>query len=254
MFADFRVWQLAEDSLVLSLEKSLLEPLQSTLAKYLAFSKADISAADSQFVRWALWGDAAGTLLGDSGSEAPTGWEFEGALVSPSLVSGAYELLVPTDCVAQLADVLAETEAADEAAWRFLEITNGVGHVHADTAGLFIPQMLNYQLTGHVSFSKGCYTGQEVVARMHYRGKVKRPMQYCTIPATDGLACPPPGTPLYRPGSEQAVGHVVAAVVNADALHLLVNLALDAADSATLGVAGPTLQQQPLPYTLSEAG
>ena len=250
MFADFTVWQFAEDHLVLSLDSSLIEPLQATLSKYLAFSKAELGNPGSGLANWAIWGDAA-SVIADTGTAEP-GWSFAGARVRPSAVSGAYDMLVPDDCEAAMQDALSASIPADESAWHYLEIVNGIGHVHQLTSGLFLPQMLNYQLTGQVSFTKGCYTGQEVVARMHYRGKVKRPMQYCIVDAPDILDAPEPGTTLHRPGSEQAIGHVVSAVVRERQIHMLASLARDTAQDATLGLDGPSLQTQVLPYTLPD--
>jgi len=62
-------------------------------------------------------------------------------------------------------------------AWRLLDIALGQPQVYAQTSELFVAQMLNLDLLDAISFSKGCYTGQEVIARAHYRGRVKRRMQ-----------------------------------------------------------------------------
>lgn len=58
--------------------------------------------------------------------------------------------------------------------WHYLDITDGVPWLNADTAETYIPQMLNLELLGALSFDKGCYTGQEIIARTHYLGKAKR--------------------------------------------------------------------------------
>jgi tRNA-modifying protein YgfZ len=72
---------------------------------------------------------------------------------------------------------LARCVAGDREAWRLLDISAGVAQVYAATSEEFVAQMLNLDALGGISFEKGCYTGQEVIARAHYRGRVKRRMQ-----------------------------------------------------------------------------
>jgi folate-binding protein YgfZ len=61
--------------------------------------------------------------------------------------------------------------------WRLLEMADGLPQVYAATSEEFVAQMLNLDVLGGIAFEKGCYTGQEVIARAHYRGRVKRRMQ-----------------------------------------------------------------------------
>jgi tRNA-modifying protein YgfZ len=79
--------------------------------------------------------------------------------------------------VAPRAEPVPEAEAADLDSWTRDDIAQGLPEVLPETSGLFVAQMLNLDLIDAVSFTKGCYTGQEIVARAHYRGKVKRRMQ-----------------------------------------------------------------------------
>lgn len=72
--------------------------------------------------------------------------------------------------------------------WRLLDIAAGLPQIHAQTSELFVAQMLNMDLIDAISFSKGCYTGQEVIARAHYRGRVKRRMQRWRTIAPAALA------------------------------------------------------------------
>lgn len=99
--------------------------------------------------------------------------------------------------------------AADELAWRRAQIADAVPWVRAETRDMFIPQHVNYEappLNG-VNFQKGCYVGQEVVARLHYRGKVKRRAR----PAVGEGLPPLPGAAL-RDSEKQAAGSIVDAV------------------------------------------
>ena len=126
----------------------------------------------------------------------------------------------------------------------------GIGQVMAETRELFIPQMLNLQAVGGVSFKKGCYTGQEIVARMQYLGKLKRRMYRLSLGSTE---LPPPGTPLFAPDHNSAVGEVVVGAYAEEGIELLAVLTADAVEAGEIHVGeaqGPKLTVLDLPYTL----
>jgi len=83
-------------------------------------------------------------------------------------------------------DSAPQGEAMSRTQWRALDIAAGLPQVYAATSGQFVAQMLNLDCVDAISFSKGCYTGQEVIARAHYRGRVKRRLQRfeSLVPAT----------------------------------------------------------------------
>ena len=72
---------------------------------------------------------------------------------------------------------LADCASADSSLWRRLAVRRGQPEVYAATSGEFVAQMLNLDVLGAIAFDKGCYTGQEIIARAHYRGKIKRRLQ-----------------------------------------------------------------------------
>jgi hypothetical protein len=137
--------------------------------------------------------------------------------------------------------------------WALLDIRAGLPTVYDQTAEAFVPQMANLQLVEGVSFTKGCYTGQEVVARMQYLGKLKRRMYLARIAAAD---VPPPGTDLYAPGSEsgQGTGKVVdarrAPAGDIEALVVVETGSAETGDVRLGGPDGPPLTFSPLPYPL----
>jgi folate-binding protein YgfZ len=94
------------------------------------------------------------------------------------------------------------------AVWSLLDILSGIPLLGPATIGEFVPQMLNLEALGGLSFTKGCYPGQEVVARLHYRGQLKRRLYLAHI-VTDEV--PPAGAKLYGPGTAESVGMVVSA-------------------------------------------
>src|SRR5205807_3135996 len=79
--------------------------------------------------------------------------------------------------IAPAADPAPAGAALTRSAWHALDIACGLPQLYLSTSGQFVAQMLNLDCIGAISFSKGCYTGQEVIARAHYRGRVKRRMQ-----------------------------------------------------------------------------
>lgn len=138
------------------------------------------------------------------------------------------------------------------AAWGWLEIRAGVPWITQATQDQFVPQMINLELIGGVSFQKGCYPGQEIVARTQYLGKLKRRMYLANIVAE---AIPLPGTALYSEDlGDQASGMVVSAQASPNGGFDV--LAVANSESISLSIVhtgnpqGPTLSPQPLPYSL----
>ena len=137
--------------------------------------------------------------------------------------------------------------ALPRAAWDWAELHAGLAWVRQATAEHFVPQMLNWELVGGVNFQKGCYPGQEVVARSQYRGTVKRRTQLLL----GGAAAP--ATELFAgPEREQAVGEVVAAASWNGQSGLLaeVQLAAWAGDAQLQLPDGTPLTRAALPYAV----
>lgn len=117
--------------------------------------------------------------------------------------------------------------AVSQDAWRQANIDQGIPTIYAETADHFVPQMVNLDLIGGISFSKGCYTGQEIVARLHYLGTLKRRM----FRAESHLIATP-GMSIYDAAATgQAVGEVVDAIATPEGARLLVVLQLAHASS-----------------------
>jgi len=140
--------------------------------------------------------------------------------------------------------------AVSSAAWAWFDVACGFPWIDPRTQDAFTPHMLNLDLTGGVSFQKGCYPGQEIVARTQYLGQVKR--RLVRIQA-DVDTAPEPGDPLYAADlGEQTAGTVVQAVPSpAHGWEMLAVLqrATAAAAAVTLGAAaGPVVRALPLPY------
>ncbi len=139
--------------------------------------------------------------------------------------------------------------SGDANAFCLAGIRAGVCELPKALADRFLPQMLNLDLTGGVSFSKGCFPGQEIIARTKHLGRVKRRLLRFSAAA----APPAPGTALLA--GKAKVGEVVVAAASGEACELLAVVSLQGLNAATLRLdspAGPDLEQQSLPYRIPE--
>jgi tRNA-modifying protein YgfZ len=131
-----------------------------------------------------------------------------------------------------------------------LDIRAGIPTIYDRTADAFVPQMANMQLIDGVSFNKGCYTGQEVVARMQYLGKLKRRMYLAEV---ESDTPPQPGDELFSTSttSQQGSGSVVAASpLGGGRYEILAVVEVRSAESGEVRLSdhGPVLQFKALPY------
>lgn len=249
MTSSFRI--LAEgEGFLLAMANDLLDSQLTDLKKYAVFSKATLSDDSTQWARFGLSGaDAVLAELGLSLSgEADQVARVEG-LIAIGLGQGRVELWASAERAAAIADLLqTRLPHAELNDWLLGQVRAGVGQVFGATRELFIPQMINLQAVGGVSFKKGCYTGQEIVARMQYLGRLKRRLQRLKL---DGAELPEPGRELFSPVHSTSVGEVVLAARAADGVELLAVLQDDAAadGNVRLGEDQP-LRLLDLPYVL----
>lgn len=160
-----------------------------------------------------------------------------------------FALCVPDGEAAALWAALAGTAtAAPAAAWRLLDIDAGLPTIYAATLESFVPQMVNLERVGGVSFRKGCYPGQEIVARMHYLGKPSRRMYRLRAAG----ATPTAGSAVLDAAGHE-VGTVVDAAPAAAGCRLLAVLQVTAAEDGLRLPDGQPLERLPLPYALDDA-
>ncbi len=251
MQSSFRIL-LQGDGVLLAMASELLEPQLADLKKYAVFSKSKLTDESAAWVRFGL-SDADSALLG-LGLELPP--ETDSVARTDELIAirvspGRAELWAPaTQAETVRSQLAAHLKEGDLNQWLLGQIRAGIGQVMAQTRELFIPQMLNLQAVGGVSFKKGCYTGQEIVARMQYLGKLKRRLYRLSLDASE---LPEPGTPLFSPSHNSAIGEVVIAARADQVIELLAVLQAEAADGGDVHVGtleGPGLQLLDLPYQL----
>ena len=138
-------------------------------------------------------------------------------------------------------------------AWRLSDVSAGVPCITKEVVEAFVPQMVNLQLIDALSFTKGCYPGQEIVARMQYLGKLKRHMRVfranidaSTIDIND---CLKPGNTI-RSGADDAAGIIVDAMPMSDAAALILAVTKVTANEAEFALGEMTLEGLDMPYEL----
>jgi folate-binding protein YgfZ len=243
LLASFVLWRPAADEVLLACSADLLPAVLKRLQMFVLRARCRLSDASAELPLWGLVGTGAGPAL-------PV-WGREGAWVRlPDALVGGQAL----PRWLQAGGPAPAGPALEPAAWRALEACSGVPRIVAATAEQFVPQMVNFELTGGVNFQKGCYPGQEVVARSQYRGTIKRRAQLMRSPTALQ-----PGQEVFHSGdAEQPAGMVVLAgslpgPAGQPEHVALVELKLAALAEGSLhagAASGPQLQALPLPYAL----
>jgi folate-binding protein YgfZ len=250
LLATFVGWRAADDEVLLACSADLLAATLKRLSMYVLRAKCRLDDASSEIRLYGLAGAAARQWLG---SDAPsTAWSVarraDAWVVALPVVDGTERYLLATGSAAAAPAL----PALDIEAWRRLEVRSAVPRITARTVEQFVPQMVNLEVVGGVNFHKGCYPGQEIVARSQYRGTLKRRMFLFECDASAE-----PGQELFHSGdADQPAGMVVNVAAGPHAgVTLLAEAKLAALESGALhlgGAVGPLLRPLPLPYSLPE--
>lgn len=254
LLADFLIWREDHDYL-LQLSADIQPSLLRKLGMYVLRSKVKLTDAGDDIVLLGLAGESTVAALKAASLEIPCApmdvtHSTAGSVIR--LDERRCQLALRPDAAAGIWSQLAtQATPVGIAAWRWLEIAAGIPHISAATQEEFVPQMANLELIGGVSFTKGCYPGQEVVARTKYLGKVKRRTFRVHVPGE----CPSPGTDLFSTDlPDQSCGKVIDAAPSPDGgCEMLASMLMTSAESGDvrLGSAGgPRLEFRPLPYAL----
>jgi len=252
MLGNFRVFQRGED-LFLQVPKELLAPIHKRLSMFVLRSQVTLSDASEELARFGLSGTCAADLLpfvpqGDHDTLSRN----EITVLRLPGDTPRFEVIGPAEQLAPIwQDALGEATQTGGDFWRLMDIRAGIPTVYEETVEAFVPQMANLQLINGVSFTKGCYTGQEVVARMQYLGKLKRRMYRARV---DTDTPPAPGTEVFSPSSEsgQGAGRIVDAAPSPEGgFEVLCVLQISSAEAGDMRLGdaeGPVLELLPLPY------
>lgn len=178
------------DHLHLQMPKELIESIAKRLRMYVMRSKVVITDVSDSIIRIGLNGDNAVELLKTLFSEVPQRpYELvsleSGALLRLPGASPRYEIFTSLEQAPTVWNALKQhATPVGAAGWEWLEIQAGIPDITLKTQEEFVPQMLNLDALNAINYKKGCYTGQEIVARTHYLGKVKRRTQLAHISGT----------------------------------------------------------------------
>jgi folate-binding protein YgfZ len=258
MIASFRCFR-HDGSFYLQTLSDTIPAILPRLSMYVLRSKVEISDVSDDWVRIGLTGECAEALLQPFFDELPeqvNGVQQQDGMILVRLpgTTPRFEVIGPSPQLKEIWQTAeGQAQPSTNALWSWHEIRAGIPTLYPQTQESFVPQMTNLQLIDGVSFTKGCYIGQEVVARMQYLGKLKRRMYLAHV---DTETPPQPGDELFAQGStsRQGAGKVVDAQARGEGYDLLAVIEIASAEEnqVKLGEDGPLLEILDLPYSYSE--
>jgi folate-binding protein YgfZ len=264
LLAIFQAWRYA-GGVRLLLPAAIAGATLKRLSMYILRAKVRARDASADWALVGLAGDAAGAALQAAGATpVQTPWESEeldaglagtdarlAAMPRGGSGQPRWLAVIAATQASGWEQRLAALPAAGRALWWWTQIEAGVPAILPSTSERFVPQSINLEVLGGVNFRKGCYPGQEIVARSQYLGKLRRRMVLAHA-ADIG-----PTGDVFAAGKAEAVGRIVlAASAPGGGWDALIECAADAAPGAsavTLHAGSPQvpeLQARPLPYTL----
>ncbi|MDP3420889.1 MAG: folate-binding protein [Thiobacillus sp.] len=255
LLGNFLLWRQGEDY-CLQLSGDILPSVLKRLSMFILRAKVQGRDASDESVRLVVAGkqalaavSAAMGVMPDAAMRSAAGEAGQVIRVGDDKFVLA---IVPERAAAVWQTLRQTTTPVGAPVWDWLRLNAGIPMIVAATQEQFVPQMVNLEVIGGVSFQKGCYPGQEIVARSQYLGKLKRRMFLAHVDAEAA-----PGDSLYSADIEgQATGTVVnAAPAPAGGFDVLAVAQVESAKSHTLHLKtadGAALQLKPLPYALPE--
>jgi folate-binding protein YgfZ len=243
LLATFLLWN-DGDGYRMLVPASIAEPLRKRLSMYILRAKVKAEYITAAMACIGVLGpDAAGTLagLGGQAPEHPHCVRIDAAVTVIRLPGDRFLMIKSAEGIHL---------PVDDGAWHAVDIACGIPFILPATQEEFVPQMVNLDLIGALSYTKGCYPGQEIVARTHYLGRLKQRMYHASVAAAT------PGDKLYcEELGDQAAGMIVSAAP-ADDGNQNVLAVLQTANAATTtyhcgSPQGPALSLKPLPYLMS---
>ena len=254
MQASFVVFKRSEDEILMVCSRDILAATLKRLSMFVLRAKARLSDASADFAIYGLTGYAIESIA----TNAHPAWakvDFDasslvylpaGAGVPRAFWCGPSDAAPPDGAPLPLA------------VWHWLSVQSGIAMITQPIFEAFVPQMLNYESVGGVNFKKGCYPGQEIVARSQFRGTLKR-RAYLVHAASEGAALAAGQEVFHARDPEQPCGLVAAAApCPAGGFDAIVSMQTAAAADASDGnlraasAEGPVLTLLPLPYALLE--
>ncbi len=255
MLANFLIWRDSEDYL-LQLPHSLVEMIRKKLSMYVLRAKVKVTDASDEIIALGIAGKNAEKILrgvfGDLPSEPFT------SLVNPQgcvlKINNTRFQIITTPAPAETlwSTLSLHAMPVGSVCWDSLNIRAGIPVILPQTQEQFVAQMINFDLLGGINFKKGCYPGQEIVARTHYLGKLKRRMYLAHINTMD---IPQAGDELFSADMEDQVSGMIvnAAPTPSGGYNILAVVQTSSQETQTLhwkSLQGAALQFLPLPYVI----
>lgn len=255
--ATLLIWRDGDDYL-LQLPRELCEPIRKKLSMYVLRAKVKIADASDEIISLGLSGEQAQAILAPQYGELPqlpldTIRTGQGSVIR--IGDTRFQLNTSPQQAQMLWPALSlKAQPVGSVCWDWLDIRSGTPSILPQTQEQFVAQMANLDLIGAVNFKKGCYPGQEIVARMQYLGKLKRRMYLAHL---DSGAAPQPGDELFSADMEdQASGMIVnAAPAPAGGYDVLAVVQIGSRESQAIhhrSLQGAVLQFLALPYPLTQ--
>ena len=248
LLASFVICKPAADEVLLLCHYSVLAATLKRLQMFVMRAKCKLTDATAELPLFGAVGDAAIALFGDLMSDLPAWGRSENCLRLPDAEGLPRVVLIAPNPV--------PVPSLNLDDWKWLEVRSAIATIEAATVDQFVPQMLNYEQLGGVNFQKGCYPGQEIVARSQFRGTIKR---RAYLFETDGLVGV--GQEVFHSSdAAQPAGLVVNAARNpagagsGDGFSALVEVKMASLESGSLHVGaaeGATLKLCALPYAMT---
>ncbi|APX94974.1 aminomethyltransferase [Halomonas sp. 1513] len=251
MLASAQLLRIDAERLWLVMPVERIAALQSHLGKFAPFYQVTLSARDDLALVGVMGDAAPARVEAETGLAAPLPWHHTGDSVQQVLChpgpAPRLMLIAPQEEMTALWQRLSTTATpVGNAAWCLQDIQAGLAWVGEPQQDAYLPQMFNWEALGGISFKKGCYTGQEVVARAHFRGQVKKRLSRLRC---DGDALPAPGDGVEDANGKRQ-GDVIAAEFDAHGRIELLAVLSTRELAEPLTVAGRQCAPQELPYAL----
>ncbi len=253
LLANFLVWQTGSDYF-LQIPAEVAPSVQKRLSMFVLRAKVLLQDKSDDYVRLGVAGsnaEAAACDIFPGGLAEDLAVRSKDELTLIRLAPQRFEVIAPVQAAPGIWQKLAaHAQPVGQHVWSWLNIQAGLPIIRTATQDQFVPQMVNFELIGGVDFKKGCYTGQEIVARTQYLGKLKRRLYLADLQSNDAPAA---GDALYSADlGEQASGMIVnAALSPSGSYSLLASIQIASAATQTIhwqSLTGPTLAIRNLPY------
>ena len=252
MQASFVVFKRSSDEILMICSRDILTATLKRLSMFVMRAKAKLSDASDEFILHGLTGEEVTRQGGDASrvwSKTDTG--TDSAIASLVVLPSADGTALALRC-APTSTPLPVLPAIELSQWQWLSVRSGIAMITQPIFEAFVPQMLNYESVGGVNFKKGCYPGQEIVARSQFRGTLKRRayIVHTSAPLSVGQEV------FHSRDAEQPCGLVAAAAsAPMGGYDAIVSIQTEAAIDGILtavSAGGPVLTLLPLPYPLLE--